>query len=97
MPARDTFLEKITAQLESWDADIDQLQVRTRKATADVRIEYEEQVANLKGRRDALKERLAALEQAGEEGREALQQAAEKAAAGLSAAFARARSRFSVH
>lgn len=97
MSPRMMFIEKVKAQLDRWNDDIDRFQVQARRATADVKIEYEEQVANLKGRRDALRERLAVLEETGEEGWEELRQGAEKAVAGLSEAFARARSRFSIH
>jgi chromosome segregation ATPase len=97
MSTRDLYVEKIKAQIDRWNAEIDKFQAQARQAAADVRIEYEEQVANLKGRRDALEERLAALQRAGDEAWEDLQGGAEKALAGFKEALTRARSRFSAH
>ncbi len=91
------FVEKIRTQIEQWNAEIDRFQVQARQAAADVKVEYEEQVANLKCRRDALQEQLAALQEAEDETREELQERAERALTGLKEALARARSRFSVH
>ena len=97
MLVHDPLVEKIRTQIEQWNAEIDRFQVQARQAVADVKIEYEEHVANLKGRRDALQERLVALQEAEDETRKELQEKAERALVGLKEALARARSRFSVH
>ena len=97
MTTRDAYVERIKAQIDQWNDEIDRFQAQARRAVADVKIEYEEQVAGLKGRRDALRERLAALQQAGDEAFEDLRVGTDKALAGIREAFARARSRFAVH
>ena len=97
MSTRDAYVAKIKAQIDQWNAEINKYQAQARQAGADVRIEYEEQIANLKGRRDALEERLAALQQAGEGAWEELKEGAEKALISLKEALASARSRFSAH
>ena len=65
MTSRDAYVEKIKAQIDQWNAEINKFQAQARQAAADVKIEYEVQVADLKGRRDALRQRLADLQQAG--------------------------------
>lgn len=97
MSTRDAYVAKIKAQIDQWNAEIEKYQAQARQAAADVKIEYEEQIADLKGRRDALEERLAALQQAGDEAWEELKDGAEKALMSLKEALARARSRFSEH
>jgi chromosome segregation ATPase len=97
MTSRDAYVEKIKAQIDQWNAEINKFQAQARQAAADVKIEYEEQVADLKGRRDALRQRLADLQQAGDEAFEDLKEGTDKALEGIKGAFAKARSRFSVH
>ena len=97
MRVRDAYVEKIRTQIEQWNTEIDRFQAQARQAAADVKIEYVEHVANLKGRRDVLQEWLAALQGAGDETWEEQQERAEKALAGLKEALTRARSRFGGH
>lgn len=95
MSTRDAYVAKIKAQIDQWNAEIDKFQALARQAAADVRIDYEEQIANLKGRRAALEERLANLQQAGDDAWEELKDGTEKALMSLKDALAKARSRFS--
>lgn len=95
MSEREAYVEKVKAQIDQWNAEIAKFQAKAREATADAKIEYEEEIAGLKGRRDALLERLDELEKAGEGAWSDVRDATEKAFDGLKEAFAKARSRFS--
>lgn len=51
---KETYQAKLQAQLDQWKAEIDKLQAKSREASADMQIKYEEQINNLRERRDEL-------------------------------------------
>lgn len=44
MASRQAYVQKLNAQLKEWDAKLDQLSARVQKATADARINYENEL-----------------------------------------------------
>jgi uncharacterized coiled-coil DUF342 family protein len=52
MYEREQYFEKAKAQLDKWNARIDELQAKADGAEADARIEYEKQINELRGKRD---------------------------------------------
>ena len=48
MTTREAYLEKLKAQLDEWDKDLDGLDRETLKTDAKARIKYEEQIKELR-------------------------------------------------
>ncbi|AMV70492.1 hypothetical protein JCM30471_24850 [Desulfuromonas carbonis] len=97
MTTQEAYVEKVKSKIDQWNAEIEKFQAKARGAKADARIEYEEQVEELKDRRDALQEKVADLEKAGGQAWEDLKAGAEKALGEVESAFAKARDRFTLH
>jgi len=91
---KDPYVEKLQAKLDEWNAEIEKLQARARQAQADTRIEYEEQVAELKGKRDALKDKLREIRAASDEAWEEMKKGADEAFDRVKEAVERARRKF---
>ncbi len=67
MLSREAYQEKLSAQLDFWRAKIDQLEGQARKADADARIRYNEQLEDLKAKQSAAEARLEELKTAGDD------------------------------
>ena len=50
--------DKIKAQLDAWNAQIDKMQAEAKKAPADSRIRYEEQIKEMRQRRDEAEDKM---------------------------------------
>ena len=48
MTTREAYLQKLKAQLDEWDKDLDGLDRETLKTDAKTRIKYEEQIKELR-------------------------------------------------
>ena len=66
MEDRKTYVDKLTAQLKEWDAKIDELEAKTEKAQADMKLQYQEKVDKLKSKRKEADNKLKELKQAGD-------------------------------
>ena len=66
MASRQAYVQKLNAQLKEWDAKLDQLSAKAQKATADARINYENELEGLKARRGVAQKKLEELGQRGE-------------------------------
>ena len=51
MATKEAYRKKYEAQLSEWDAKLDLLNAKARKASADARIGYENQLASLRAQR----------------------------------------------
>lgn len=51
---KDAYQKKLQAQLDQWKAEIDKLQAKSREASADMQIKYQEQISELRVKRDKL-------------------------------------------
>jgi uncharacterized coiled-coil DUF342 family protein len=91
---RKAFIDKLTTQLREWDAEIDKLEAKAQKAKADVKVEYNQQVQELKQKRDAAQNRLAEAIKAGDEAWDELKSGADKAFDEMKFALEAAISRF---
>ncbi len=94
MSARDAYVEKLKAQLDEWNAELDKLQARLRGARADAKIDYEKQIKTLRQQRDEATTKLAEIQEASEDAWEDLKQGMENTWTALKEAFERAKSRF---
>ncbi len=91
---RDAFVKKIKASIDEWNAEIDRLKARAEQAEAEARIEYHDEIQELKNYRDDARKRLSRLEQAGEGAWEDMKAGVEMAFEAMSQAVSSARNRF---
>jgi len=61
---RDAYVEKLKAQLDEWNAELDKLEAHARKADAEERMRYESQINTLREKEQQVKETLKQLMQA---------------------------------
>ena len=94
MTAKTAYLRKMEAQLEAWEADISELRARAEQASAELRVEYNEQLEALQKNQRAAREKLDEVEQASDEAWEDLRTGAEATWEDLKTAVERAASRF---
>jgi phage shock protein A len=79
MASKQAYQQKLEAQLHEWDARLDVLSARAQKATADARIDYENELAALKAKRAAAHDTLQELGQRGETAWEDMKDGVERA------------------
>ncbi len=91
---RDAYVEKMKAKLDEWNADIDILAAKAKKAQADTRVEYEEQLKDLRKQRDTVKKKLKEIQNSSDAAWENLKSGFENAAETLGKAFTNAKSQF---
>lgn len=94
MSLKDAYAKKMQAELDEWNAEIDKLKARAKKADAQAQIEYHKQVENLQGMQDKAKHRLDELRASSDEAWEDVKKGAEDAWHALGEALTAARSRF---
>jgi len=63
---RDAYVEKMKAKIDEWNTEIDQFQVKAGQAKADIQIQYEKQIEELKAKRQELQGKIEELQKAGE-------------------------------
>lgn len=63
---RDAYVEKLKTQLDEWNADMDRLAAKAAQAEAATKIEYQNQLDDLRVKRDDVRDKLSAVEQSGE-------------------------------
>ncbi|WP_445369613.1 coiled coil domain-containing protein [Methylomonas sp. BW4-1] len=78
MKTKNDYIEILASQLREWSADIDQLNEKTEKAAALVKLNCVEELNTLHAKQQAAQEKLKELEESGHEGWEALKDTADK-------------------
>ena len=58
MDDKEAYQKKLQAQLDEWQANIDKLVAQAREAQADAQVRYNEEIEELRKRRDALESKL---------------------------------------
>ncbi len=91
---KDAYVEKLKAQLDEWNADLDKLEAKARGAKADAQIKHEEQLASLRQHRDQAKQKLNEIQLSAGGAWEHLKQGAEDAWTRLKDAVTKAKSQF---
>lgn len=94
MSKRSEYVEKMKTKLDEWNADIDKLEARAKIAEAELKTDYQEQIAVLKRQRDEAKVKLKTLESASDEAWEDIKTGVEMAWSSLNSAVNSALSRF---
>ena len=66
MVDRQAFQEKMEAQIKEWSAKLDVLKAKSEKASADVKIQYQQQIQDLHARKEEVQTKLRELKNASE-------------------------------
>jgi uncharacterized coiled-coil DUF342 family protein len=91
---RDAYVQHLKVKMDEWNVEIDMLQAKADQAKAEAKIEYHEQIEELRTKRKEIEDKMAELQQAGEGAWEDLKQGLENSWEILKGAFAKAKSRF---
>jgi predicted nucleic acid-binding Zn-ribbon protein len=91
---RDAFVQKLKAQLDEWNADINELETKTDQAEVRAKIEYHKRIADLRARLKEVEDKIGELQQAGEGALENLKQGLENSWEILKVSFTKAKSEF---
>jgi hypothetical protein len=67
MDKRTEYVEKLSAQMVEWDAQIDRLKIKATSATPEVRLEYLNAIAALQLKRDEAAVKLQGISTAGDD------------------------------
>jgi uncharacterized coiled-coil DUF342 family protein len=94
MSMKQTYEQKLQAQLDEWSAEIDKLKAKADKAEADTQLEYYKQIEGLRSKQEAANEKLAELKAASDDAWEDLKAGVESAWDSLGNALKSASSRF---
>lgn len=87
---REAFIDKMTAQLKQWNAEIDKLEAKAEEAQADAKADYRKQIRDLRDKKQAAQDKLEKVKQGGEEAWEELRSGAEEAVDTMKDAFHKA-------
>jgi predicted RNase H-like nuclease (RuvC/YqgF family) len=91
---RDAYVQKLKAQLDEWNADINKLEAKADQAEVRAKIEYHKRIADLRARRKEVEDNIGELQQAGEGAWEDLKQGLENSWEILKISFTKAKSEF---
>ena len=94
MNSKEEYIRKMQAKLEELNAEIDTLTAKAGEVRADVKNEYNEQIASLKTKQVAARQKIEELQQAGESAWKDLKSGIELAWSAMGEAIDSARSRF---
>jgi len=94
MKSREEHIDKLAAQLKEWSVKIDELESKARATKADVKTGYENQIRQLKDKRDVAMQKLQELKGASTDAWDTLKAGAETAWADLKNAVTAAKERF---
>ena len=79
MSVKDSYIQKLKAQLDEWDAEIDRLKAKADQAEADLQLRYYKEVEGLRKRQIEARDRLDELRRSGEGAWEEFRDGVEKA------------------
>ena len=94
MADRDEYVEKLKSQLDHWNAETAKWEAQTKAAQANMRAEYEKQLAAFRQKRDQAIAQLSKVQSASGEAWKDLARGADEAWAKMSEAFEKAHSHF---
>lgn len=94
MSMKQSYVEKLKGQFREWNAEIERLRAKAQQAEADARIEYYEQIDELRQKQIEAQEKLGELQAAGESAWEDMKAGVDSAWSRMGEAVERAASRF---
>jgi len=94
MSKRQEYAEKLKAQIDEWNAELDHFEAKAEQASTELKKVYEDELAYLRQRRDAVAGELARVHKASDEAWDEVWKGAEDAWSVMKEAFSNARSKF---
>ena len=94
MSDKTAYTRKLEAEIEEWNAEIDLLRAKAKSASADAQLDYEQQIDDLKSKRDEMEGKLQELNDASADAWEDVKRGVDRAWKDMSAAVDAAASRF---
>jgi uncharacterized coiled-coil DUF342 family protein len=94
MSSRDEYVRKMQEKLTELNADIDKLAAKASAVSADLRSEYNEEMAALKAKQAAARQKIEAVQKSGESAWQDLKAGADLAWTAIGEAIDSAKSRF---
>jgi uncharacterized coiled-coil DUF342 family protein len=94
MEDKKSYLQKLAAQLQDWDTEIDELKVKAHLAKADAKDEFAKQIEDLRSKRQAMQSKLQQLQDSGDEAWDDIKTGLEKSWTELRGSFRNAMSKF---
>jgi len=94
MSKKDAYKQKLETQLDEWNAKIDVLKAKAKKAEAGAKVEYEKTLEDLQKKRSAAKDKLQELRDAGGEAWEDLKGGIDQAWSDLGSSIESAMKKF---
>jgi archaellum component FlaC len=91
---RDAYVQKMKAKIDEWNAEIDRLAAKADQSDAEAKIKYQEELEDLRAKREDFENRVASMQQAGEGAWEDLKQGLENSWEILKTSIAKAKSEF---
>lgn len=95
MSDKQAYEKKLEAKLHEWQADIDKLKAQAESANADAQAQYEEQLHDLRHKRDAVHKKLQDVQSANADAWQDVKKGADAAWGQMSDAVQKAWSRYS--
>ncbi len=94
MSNKELYLQKMQAQLDEWEAEVDGLKAKASGVSANVQLELNKEISALKGKIEQEKTKLAEIEGAGEDAWESIKEGVDSAWDSLKAAVSDAKAKF---
>ncbi len=91
---KQAYAERLQAEIDSWNADINKLRAKAKLASAESQRKYQEEIERIEERRDALEAQFAELKTAKADAWDDLVQGVERAWRDMSEAMKKAAGRF---
>jgi len=94
MNERQTYIEKMKAKLDEWNAEIDKFEAQAKSAGSDAQLRYQQQLDELKASRDGAARQFREMQDASADAWETMRRGAEAAWEEMAKAFKDAADRF---
>jgi len=94
MSKRDEYAQKLKSQIDEWNVELDKFEARMNGVSEEIRQRYQDELADLRRRRDEMVQQLTRVQQATDDAWDDVWRGAEDAWEVMKSAFTRARSRF---
>lgn len=94
MSLKDTYVEKLKAQLDDWSADIDVLEAKAHETNTEWKAKYQDKVEELKYQRALAQAKLTEVQDAAEDAWEEIKKGGESVWETIRQTFAEAKSKF---
>jgi hypothetical protein len=91
---RDEYVQKLKTQLDQWNAEVQRWEAKARESQAHMKQEYEQQLAQLRSRRDEALYQMKLMQNASHDAWQDMMRGADEAWKNMADAFGKARSHF---